>query len=464
MLSSCYIDLNEYPNLATKAVLTQEQNWCAVGSYDYSTGTYTAGVPNVDKAMVQYGDNGCWQGIIGPATMIMPNSGTFVYAGGSKSDTDGDASSLIAISEARQIQNKIASVITSCVPTIPLTPTINIPTTLVPNKVYTYTNLTEASVDVSAKLTFDATGYTNPEKQQFILMLGEQPTGQNPVPVPINFRVSPGALFELKGGALASNVYIVCSGQIQMAQPATGMTMYGNMITFGSSKQPALDFNALPGSAALPIMGTNMYISYLAPNTTLYGRICCCGSPLVLDNNVKVVGQPNIICYAKGTQILTTQGYKKIEDLKLGENISTQGTIHNNKVSIDTQDSKPLTWMSSFKIEHMTEEAYPVCVKKGALGYNSPFADLYVSQDHSFLRNGKMISAKDLCNGKTIFKEKRFERIEYFHFELPKHSVVNANGALSESFLSNKERKDLFEPAPELKIKSKHSSLKTLRI
>lgn len=45
-----------------------------------------------------------------------------------------------------------------------------------------------------------------------------------------------------------------------------------------------------------------------------------------------------------------------------------------------------------------------------------------------------------LVNGKTIFYDRSFTTYEYYHIELEKHSVIAANGALSESYLDTGNR------------------------
>lgn len=54
---------------------------------------------------------------------------------------------------------------------------------------------------------------------------------------------------------------------------------------------------------------------------------------------------------------------------------------------------------------HLTSKSCPICIKKDALGKNYPFTDLYVSPEHGLLLHGKMISAKNIVNGKTIYQD-----------------------------------------------------------
>lgn len=102
------------------------------------------------------------------------------------------------------------------------------------------------------------------------------------------------------------------------------------------------------------------------------------------NTTVNATGGP-VVCYAKGTKILTKNGYKRIEHIGFNDKI-------------------------------VTKKNAPVCIKVGALGENAPFEDLYVSPDHGIIINGKIIAAKRLINHRSIFQD-----VEYYHLELESH-------------------------------------------
>ena len=145
----------------------------------------------------------------------------------------------------------------------------------------------------------------------------------------------------------------------------------------------------------------------------------------------------SIICYLKGSKILTENGYKVVEDLKEGDLVVSKGQILNNK-SYELEEDfllKPIEWIGKFNIYNFNTDSLPICIQANALGENLPVEDLYVSPGHRILLDGKMICARDLVNGSTIFQDNNNHNIEYYHFELPEHSVVIANGVLTESYL-----------------------------
>ena len=56
-----------------------------------------------------------------------------------------------------------------------------------------------------------------------------------------------------------------------------------------------------------------------------------------------------------------------------------------------------------------------------------------------------MCVARDLINGYSIVQEDTNETIEYFHFELDKHIVINAEDVLTETFLEIDNSKKNFQ-------------------
>lgn len=149
-----------------------------------------------------------------------------------------------------------------------------------------------------------------------------------------------------------------------------------------------------------------------------------------------------ILCYLKGTLILTKQGLVPIENIKAGHSVVTKGKIYRNSY-INPNDKikiEPVMWISKFRVTNLNSKSRPICIKKDALGKNYPFQDLYVSPGHSLLLDSKMVLAKDLVNGRTIYQDRECENVEYYHLECDRHSAIFANGVLSESFFEANNR------------------------
>ncbi len=226
-------------------------------------------------------------------------------------------------------------------------------------------------------------------------------------------------------------------GSIQLinsAQPYNVFWLAGSAIT--SSKTSAL---TIPGSL---IAGTQ--ITFAGPITINNAFAQTADITFIGASEVSNVAF-GVICYAKGTKILTRRGNVPIELIHCDDKLATRGIFDENtaKLTIDTK-FKPVIWKSHFTINNLNVFSRPVCIKKDALGKDRPFEDLYVSPTHGILFNGKRVHAFNLINGTTIVQEYPYDEVTYYHVELEEHSIITANGVLSESYLDDCNR-DLFE-------------------
>jgi Hint domain len=143
-------------------------------------------------------------------------------------------------------------------------------------------------------------------------------------------------------------------------------------------------------------------------------------------------------CFLKGTQILTAQGERPIENLQIGEMVRTI-----------SGEAKPIKWIGHMRFERDGQaswdaEVAPVKIARGAFDGDLPHRDLYVSGHHRFLVNGLLIPVRDLVNGCSITQLSAMEAnvLEYLHIELEEHDVILASGAPAETLDGNVDRAD----------------------
>ena len=139
------------------------------------------------------------------------------------------------------------------------------------------------------------------------------------------------------------------------------------------------------------------------------------------------------VCYCPGTLIETERGQKRVEDLKIGDEVMTMsGAL------------RPIKWIGrrsySGRFAAGLKNVLPVCIKAGALDDNIPRRDLWISPHHAMYIDGVLIEAKDLVNGASIVQAERADKVDYFHVELDTHDVIIAEGALAESFVDDDSR------------------------
>jgi hypothetical protein len=129
--------------------------------------------------------------------------------------------------------------------------------------------------------------------------------------------------------------------------------------------------------------------------------------------------------------LLTPEGERKIEDLRIGDPLMTL-----------SGEARPIEWIGRSVYRLATDCRYPasvlpVRIAMGALGPNLPHCDLFTSQHHAMWVDGLFIKAIDLVNGSSITVHSAIEtsEIEYLHVKLARHDVIFAEGAPSETVL-----------------------------
>ena len=138
------------------------------------------------------------------------------------------------------------------------------------------------------------------------------------------------------------------------------------------------------------------------------------------------------ICFMPGTQILTPEGERPVEALKIGDLVRTA----------DGRDA-PVRWIGRQTVapRFAREGRLPVRIMAGALEDNVPCRDLIVSADHAFLVDSVLIHAGALVNGTSIVHEDDVPAIfTYYHVELDDHSLILAENTPAETFVDNVDR------------------------
>ena len=133
------------------------------------------------------------------------------------------------------------------------------------------------------------------------------------------------------------------------------------------------------------------------------------------------------LCHLAGTNILTPTGERRIETLRVGDEVVTRfgGTQRIKWIGEQHYDARFIT---------KNPEKIPVKITQGALGNNLPQRDLYLSPGHSLLLGEVLLLAKDLVNGVTITQGKSQGVVSYYNIELASHDCVLAEGSWSETY------------------------------
>ncbi|MCA8867270.1 MAG: Hint domain-containing protein [Rhodobacteraceae bacterium] len=154
------------------------------------------------------------------------------------------------------------------------------------------------------------------------------------------------------------------------------------------------------------------------------------GTATLTDGTIVTFSEiENIICFARGTRILTASGEVPIEELRKDARVWT----------LD-HGLQPIRWINARKVPAEGRFA-PVVFRAGVIGNKR---DLKVSPQHRMMLSGSraallfgedevLAAAKHLTNWDGVYIETGGE-VEYFHILFDRHEIIIADGAMSESF------------------------------
>ncbi|GIX13944.1 MAG: hypothetical protein KatS3mg118_1903 [Paracoccaceae bacterium] len=142
-------------------------------------------------------------------------------------------------------------------------------------------------------------------------------------------------------------------------------------------------------------------------------------------NNQKMLMAIGVPCFTPGTLIMTPRGPVAVERLRPGDPVLTAD-----------DGPQPILWVGRQTLEVRAEAQRPVILPAGAVGNRRP---LMVSAQHGFLTRitgeEALIRARHLIGRLPGVRWAHgVRRVTYLHLLLPRHQLILAEGALTESF------------------------------
>jgi len=134
-----------------------------------------------------------------------------------------------------------------------------------------------------------------------------------------------------------------------------------------------------------------------------------------------------VVCFVAGTKIRTPEGEKAIEELQIGDLISTANGA--KAVKFACQSTR------SFN-ELLATGKNPIRVAAGTFGAT---ADLLMSPSHAINLEGSLIESGALIDHASVERVTEWNATEltYFNLELDQHELIWANGVATESYFSS---------------------------
>lgn len=157
------------------------------------------------------------------------------------------------------------------------------------------------------------------------------------------------------------------------------------------------------------------------------------------------------VCFLADTLIATPEGTTPVQDLAIGDCV----TVFKN----GEETTQTVTWVgksNGHAHTHLSgdEAGYPIRVLAGAITENVPFKDMLITAEHCLFFDGKFVPARMLVNGRSIFYDTSIVSYDYYHVETEEHSVIMADGMLTESYLDTGNRRTFRQDGDVVSIRS----------
>lgn len=246
---------------------------------------------------------------------------------------------------------------------------------------------------------------------------------------PSGVTISSGGTAILDGTSTGGTVTLADSGAHLVI---SGMTMPANTISgFGDGTQ--IDLASIPADSITSVTTSGNILSVHTTDKTYsltVANVGNFGTRLVSDGHG---GTYYEACYCADTLILTDKGERPVQDLQPGDHVIAF-TDHG-------KETREIVWAGHKQAQvrahlPLTEAGYPVRIVQNALQEGVPHKDMLITPEHCLFMEGAFIPVRMLVNGRSIFFDTSVTDYTYYHIETDRHSVIQADGALSESFLN----------------------------
>ncbi|ANA14488.1 Hint domain-containing protein [Acetobacter oryzifermentans] len=165
---------------------------------------------------------------------------------------------------------------------------------------------------------------------------------------------------------------------------------------------------------------------------------------IVQDGTTGWLVEDETVCFLSGSMIRTAKGDVAVEDVQIGDEVIVFDWQNNREIS------SPVVWVGK---SHATvragladdEAGYPVRILKDAIADGVPYKDMLITPEHCLFFEDKFVPVRMLVNGVSIFFDKSITSYDYYHVETAQHSVITADGMLTESYLDTGNRRSFHQ-------------------
>ncbi|WP_025885151.1 Hint domain-containing protein [Asaia prunellae] len=241
----------------------------------------------------------------------------------------------------------------------------------------------------------------------------------------------------MSGGTIVVGLGSVDTGSVISSGGSAILAWSGGLVNTRLEPHGSLDFDYLGGNLVGAYMTSDGLLTVYSDN----GKNATIQLAGKYDHNeFKFSGDTlEYLCFLKGTRISTPDGHIAVENISCGDEVLTWDT------NAKTQKISKVSWAGVKTITPrpgLPDDScgFPVIVKAGALDNSIPERDLQITPEHCLYIDGYFIPSRMLVNGKNIYYDRTVKAYDVYHIETENHSVLWAEGAMSESYLDTNNR------------------------
>lgn len=237
-----------------------------------------------------------------------------------------------------------------------------------------------------------------------------------------------GTVTDTSSGTVLNNGIVGHERRLELEHPTSGETLVASEISFPTN--PGTD-NGFDGRYFIfdgPIIKG---VTYTITDSDYYPT----------STNYEYTYQDsNVVCFVAGVRIHTPDGPVAIEDLQVGDMVTTMDG-----------GPRPIRWIGRRTFGAIELAANPklrpIILFAGSLGHNLPETDMAVSRQHRMLvhspiaqrmfgRQQVLVPAIKLTKIPGVCIDETTEAVEYFHLLLDQHEIIYSEGAPTESLFT----------------------------
>lgn len=232
------------------------------------------------------------------------------------------------------------------------------------------------------------------------------------------------------------NTVTVTANVINMPVTASRFTI-SNSLSPTHGKAAAVTVNHAYVGSMSTISVNNGTNASLTVNTD-YSKSYAQGGTATYYPSISGSGK-SIACFLAGSMIRTSEGDVAVEDIQIGDEVIAFDWRNN----ADTP--RPVVWVGKahVNVRHGLpddEAGWPVRILKDAIDDGVPYKDMLITSEHCLFFKDRFVPVRMLVNGVSIFYDKSITSYDYYHVETEHHSVITADGMLTESYLDTGNR------------------------